>query len=168
MVAWIAIGFVGVVLVLHPTLDEDQLVWALAALGSGASAAVALVTVRKLGRLGEPPSRTVFYFALTGLVVGLVGSLVGGFTFPDARHAAILGGIGVTATLAQLAVTRAYGYGHTLLAANLSYAGILFASLWGWLVWSDAIDATSWLGIALIITAGASATWLTTTTGAPK
>ena len=60
----LAIGFTGVVLLLRPTLDHDQLLPGLLGLSSGLLAGIALLNVRQLGRKGEPASRIVFYFNL--------------------------------------------------------------------------------------------------------
>jgi len=65
-------GFVGVVLVLQPSFSADQSEGALAGLASGILSAAAYWHVKELGRLGEPEWRTVFYFSLTGAVLGLV------------------------------------------------------------------------------------------------
>ena len=167
MLGTLAIGFVGIVLVLRPTFDRDQAMWAMAALGSGMLAAVALMSVRALGRLGEPSSRIVFYFTLAGFVVACGGMLFTGAHWPALHQVPILLGVGVSAVLAQLALTRAYGYGQTLLAANLNYIGILFASFWGWLLWDDGVPAIAALGMMLIVGAGIGATLLTANTGRP-
>lgn len=160
-------GFVGIVMILRPTLAEDQWIWALMALASGALAAVALMTVRTLGRLQEPSGRTVFYFTLSMLLVALIGVVFTGARWPT-RHSLIqLLAVGTTAVLGQLALTRAYGYGQTLLAANLNYSGILFGTLWGWWFWDDRIPWIAALGMLFVVGAGIAATWLTASTGRP-
>lgn len=167
MLFTLVVGFIGISLILRPTLAEDQLMWALMALASGALAAVALMTVRTLGRLSEPSSRIVFYFTLSGLLVAMIGMTATGARWPTSGTLVQLVAVGATAALAQLALTRAYGYGQTLLAANLNYAGILFATLWGWWFWND---HTSWIaavGMLLVVGAGIGATWLTAITGHP-
>jgi S-adenosylmethionine uptake transporter len=161
LAATVLTGFIGVVLVLQPSFSADQHVGALAGLASGILSAAAYWHVKELGKLGEPEWRTVFYFSLAGVVLGLAGSVLTGFTAHTPVGVALLVTIGVTATLAQLAMTRAYGAGRTLLTANLQYAAIVFASLFGMLVFADRIPLVGWLGIAVIIGSGALATWLT-------
>ena len=116
--------------------------------------------VRMLGKLGEPEWRTVFYFALSGTVLGLIGTVIGGFSPHDARGLALLIGVGVTATLAQLAMTRAYAYGHTLVVANLQFAAVVAASLIGIAAFGDHIPLVGWIGIATIIVSGVASTVL--------
>ena len=67
--------------------------------------------------------------------------------------------IGVTATAAQLAMTRAYRLGKTLVTANLQYTGIVFSSIWGILIWGDILSWLGWLGIAIILASGIAATY---------
>ena len=160
LVAAIAIGFVGVVLLLQPTYSSEQAVAATAGLLSGVLSAIAYWYVRTLGRLGEPEWRTVFYFALSGTLIGFIGTLIQGFSPHDARGVALLGGVGVTATLAQLAMTRAYAYGNTLVVANLQFVAVVAASLLGIAVFGDHIPLIGWIGIAIIILSGVSSTVL--------
>jgi S-adenosylmethionine uptake transporter len=154
-------GFVGIVLVLRPTLAQDQMMPALVALGSGFMASIALMSVRAMGKLGEPASRIVFYFTASGLVAGGLGMLLTGATRPTLVNLAWLVGMGVTAVGAQLALTRAYSRGRALLVANLTYASIPLASLWGWVFFNDRLPLIAWIGMAIIIAAGVAATWLT-------
>jgi len=160
LVGAIALGFGGVVLLLQPTVNAAQAVAAAAGLVSGVLSAIAYWYVRTLGRLGEPEWRTVFYFALSGTVLGLCGTLIKGFSPHDARGIALLLGIGLIATLAQLAMTRAYAYGHALVVANLQFVAVVAASLLGIAVFGDHIPLIGWIGIAVIIASGVLATTL--------
>jgi len=150
----IGLGFCGVVLLLHPTLQRDQLLPGLLGLISGFLAGVAFLNVRQLAMIGEPDTRTVFYFSL----IATLGSSV--WMLFDTMHAitlqsfAILLGLGNSATLAQLAMTRAYRTGRTLVVGSLAYSTIVFASLFGMLLWDETLSLASWLGMAFIIASG--------------
>ena len=147
----IVIGFAGVVLLLRPTLTADQWLGAVAGLGSGAVASIAYISVRELGRAGEPEVRTVFWFSLVTTLFGLAWALHAGPKLPNLQALFILLGVGVFGGLAQLAMTRSYRYGRTLVSANLSYATVVFASLFGALLWDEIMPWLSWLGVAFII-----------------
>ncbi|MBI3716806.1 MAG: EamA family transporter, partial [Betaproteobacteria bacterium] len=114
----IALGFVGVALVLRPTLDSEHAVAGWIGLASGIFAAGAYVNVKKLGDAGEPEWRVVFYFCVIGaLGSALVQSvLVGSFHPVHIQNVGPLLGVGLSATLAQLAMTRSYHSGNTLVA----------------------------------------------------
>ena len=76
--------------------------------------------------------------------------------------AALLLGIGVSAAMAQMAMTRAYRVGKVLVVANLQYTGIIFSSLWGMLLWGDRFNWYVWLGMGVILASGIAATFYNT------
>jgi len=158
MAVAVGVGFAGVLLLLRPNFDDAQSNAALAGLASGVMAALAYWHIKELGRRGEPEWRIVFYFAAAGIALGSIGALATGFSPHSARGVALLLALGLTATLAQLAMTRAYGHGRTLLTANLQYSAIVFASFLGLLVFDDGVPLAGWLGIALIVASGVIAT----------
>lgn len=148
------LGFAGLILLLRPTLHADQLLTGLMGLGSGFLAGVAYFNLRQLGRLGEPDWRTVFYFTLvSSLGAGIVASMTGWHRV-DLQAAGVLLGLGITATLAQLALTRAYRLGNALTVGGLAYSTVVFASLLGVLWWREVLPAGAWLGMGLIVASG--------------
>ena len=151
----IALGFTGVVLLLKPTLQADQWFGATIGLGAGMLASVAYVNVRELGRAGEPEARTVLWFSAVTSLFGLGWALASGGLHPiDDRGAAILLGVGGFGGCAQLAMTRAYRLGKTVVSANLSYSTVIFSSLFGVALWDERLPWTSILAIAIIIASG--------------
>ena len=150
----ITLGFCGVVLLLHPTMERDQLLPGLLGLISGFLAGIAYLNIKQLGILGEAAPRIVFYFSL----IASLGS--GGVMLFDTIHPvtlqgfAILLGLGASATFAQIAMTYAHRVGHTLVVSSLAYSTIVFASLFGMLIWSETLSLSSWLGMAFIIASG--------------
>lgn len=167
----LAVGasFFGVTLVLQPAFDSNQWLGGLAGVASSVISAMAYMQVRKLGQMGEPEYRVVFYFSLTTTIVGLVGVLGGdgqATGLPFHSHttggAVLLLGIGCAALMAQMAMTRAYRVGKVLVVANLQYTGIVFSSLWGLALWGDRFDWHVWMGIGVILASGIAATFYNT------
>ena len=76
---------------------------------------------------------------------------------------AALGGVGISGLFGQLAMTRAFGLGSTLLTAVLQYSTIIFAAVLGMVFWSDLPDVVAWGGMALIIASGLLSAWRTYT-----
>ena len=68
-------GFVGVVLLLRPSVGAGQSFAASIGLLSGLAAAFAYMQVMALAKVGEPEARTVFYFAAGSGAVGAVAML---------------------------------------------------------------------------------------------
>lgn len=150
----IALGFCGVVLLLHPTLERDQLLPGLLGLTSGFLAGVAYLNVKQLGLRGEPATRVVFYFSLIATVGSGVWMMFDKVHSVTPQGFAILLGLGGSGTLAQLAMTQAYRVGKTLAVGSMAYSTIVFASLFGMLLWNEVLAPSSWLGMALIVASG--------------
>jgi S-adenosylmethionine uptake transporter len=165
LVLAVVAGFAGVVLMLRPTIEQDQWVAGLVGLFSGLTAAFAYMQVMALAKLGEPAMRTVFYFAVGSTVAGAVGMAVAGVSPLSWPHAAWLVPIAALASLGQLCMTRAYSHGATLVVANLQYSGIVFGALFGLLLFGDQIPAGGWAGMGLIVASGIAATVLRARTG---
>ena len=160
LVLTVIAGFSGVVMLLRPTIEQNQLFAGVIGLLSGLGAALAYMQVAALGRLGEPESRTVFYFSIGTTLVGGVAILFTGasaWTWPTALW---LLPIGVLAALGQLSMTMAYTKGSTLVVANLQYSGIVFAALYGLFLFGDQVPLMGWAGMLLIIMSGIASTAL--------
>jgi S-adenosylmethionine uptake transporter len=162
LTAAVLVGFVGVALVLRPTVDSRQAAYGFAGLLSGMLSAMAYLQVTALGRIGEPESRTVFYFSLGSALAGAATTAVTGQGFHGYTPggAALLLAVGVLAAAAQLALTHAYARGKAMVNACLQYLGIVFAFAWGLLLFHDPVTAWAVGGILLIILAGLAATLL--------
>jgi drug/metabolite transporter (DMT)-like permease len=170
----IAMSFVGVTLVLRPAVETREWLGGVAAIASSIIAAMAYLQVRRLGRMGEPEYRVVFYFSLTMGCAGLLGTLFDALL--HGAHAAVhaqswhgigqLAVIGASGVVAQIAMTRAYRLGSVLVVANLQYTGIVFSSLWGMLLWGDHFAWQVWLGMGMILASGLAATFYNTRSAA--
>jgi S-adenosylmethionine uptake transporter len=154
----LALGLVGVVLLLKPTMHADQLVGGLIGLGSGVMAGMAYFSVRELGARGEPEMRTVFYFSLVSSVGAGSWLLFSDIHAVDLKSGLLLLGVASFATVAQLAMTRAYTRGKTLMSAALAYSTVIFSSLFGMLFWGEVLDTSAWAAIGLIVLSGIAAT----------
>ena len=158
MLGALLLGLVGVVLLLKPTFHADQLFGGLVGLGSGVLAGMAYFSVRELGARGEPETRTVFYFSLVSSVGAGLWLIFSDIHAVDLHSGLLLLGVASFATVAQLAMTRAYSRGKTLMSAALAYSTVIFSSLFGMLFWGEVMDASAWAAIGLIILSGIAAT----------
>jgi drug/metabolite transporter (DMT)-like permease len=150
----LAIGFIGIAILLKPTLEKDDWFAGIMGLLSGIGAALAYVHVKQLGQLNEPDWRTVFYFTLISTAGAGLWMLFHSFQSLEWSDLAVLGGLGLSATIAQLALTRAYRTGETLVVASLAYVTVILASLFGILFWDEHLSLNAWLAISLIVISG--------------
>jgi drug/metabolite transporter (DMT)-like permease len=155
----VVLGFVGVIMLLKPTLSSKDALAGALGLASGIGAALAYVHVKQLGNVNEPDWRTVFYFTLISSVGG--GAWMSfswvfrqSFTPINWQDLLLLLGLGVSATVAQLAMTRAYRTGNTLTVASLAYVTVVLASLFGVIFWQESLSLLEYFAIGLIILSG--------------
>ena len=163
LMATIALGFLGVILVFQPSLGAGQEFGALLALTSGFLGSIAYWQIKELGQLNEPSWRIVFYFTIFGTLYGLLGCLLfeGGLSPITADNVWYLLGIAICATLSQCSLTMAFGQGNLLLSSCLQFSAIVVAEIMGVVFFSDPISLMTSMGILVIMIAGVASTVLT-------
>jgi S-adenosylmethionine uptake transporter len=157
----VVLGFVGVIAILQPTIQQEQWFAGIIGLLSGGCAAVAWVQLRQLGRAKEPEWRTVLIFSLFTALSSLAALAIEGWVDLSTSAWTVLLCMGLIGMLGQLAMTRAYGSGSTLLTAALHYSTIVFATFLGYVLWDDRLGPLTGLGIVLVIAAGVLSSWQT-------
>jgi drug/metabolite transporter (DMT)-like permease len=151
----VALGFLGVTLLLRPWEAGMGEMWAgLVGLFSAVMAAFAYIYVRQLGQLGEPEWRTVFWFAAVAMAGAAGLATATGWHAPGYAAVPPLLGLGLLATLGQLAMTRAYKRGDTVVVASFAYSTVVFSGILDVIVWREILPALAWTGMALTVAAG--------------
>lgn len=154
---WIALvlGFVGIMMLLRPTIVSVGVVPSLIGLCSGLVAGYAYLQVRELSLLGEPTWRIVFYFsALASIGAGLATTFFKGWTAVSLEALPYLLGIGLSAVAGQMAMTHAYKVGRKFMVASLSYLVVVLSAIYGAYVLGEMLGIWAILGIVLIVASG--------------
>jgi drug/metabolite transporter (DMT)-like permease len=153
----VLLGFAGVLVIVQPGhLGIDPLG---AAMAIGAAAMIAMINyqVRDLGRT-EPPIRIVFWFALFGALLML--PLLPFYAQPqDLRQWFYLAVIGLFGTLGQVLLTTSLRFGAVATVIVFDYTSLIWATLFGWLVWHHLPGLPLLLGAPLIVAAGLIVVW---------
>lgn len=150
---WIAViaGLIGVLIVLRPGHTALSL-GHLAALTAAFGAATAAIIVRKIG--GQERSMVLLLYPMLANVI-VMGALLGFVYEPmPALHLgglALIAGLGLLATLGQII---AYKTGEAVIVAPMQYSQMLWAILYGYLLFQERVDAMTLLGAAVIIASG--------------
>lgn len=147
----VLVGFAGVALILKPGLAAFSLA-SVVGLAAGLFAALALITVRRMAGT-EPITRIVFYFGFIGTFVSAI-PLTWAWTTPDGDSLWALALIGLLATVGQLFLTKAYALAPVARVGPFTYASVVFAACYGWLLWGQVPDALSYAGTALVVAGG--------------
>ena len=150
----VIIGFIGVFFILKPTFENQNYLAGLIGLISGFGAAMAYLFVTQLGQLKEPDLRTIFYFTLISTICSGFMMIFDEIHKIQYKYIFILIGLGISATIAQIAITKAYRVGNTLGNAGLSYLTIIFSTIIGAVWLGELLDKQTAFGIMLIIISG--------------
>ncbi len=164
----VVIGFIGVLLVTRPGSGAIPLTGALVALGSAFMIAIISILLRQLGRT-EVATTTVFYFALFSAVVtgailaamALVGGAAARYGFH--RHGAMawlaLAVLGVSGAVGQVALSSSLRFGAVSTVVTMDYSNLIWATLFGWVLFGQLPAASTWTGAPLIIASGLYIAW---------
>lgn len=153
----VLIGFLGILLVLRPE-GSGLSHWHLAGLASAVTLAGSIVTTRAL-TLTEPTSRILFYYFSISAFCSLPLAIsnwqsVPLFTLP------LMAAIGLSIWLTMWLYTRAYSYAKASVISPISYTGVLFTGLLGWLIWDQVPEQSAVIGAVLIISGGIGSLYL--------
>jgi drug/metabolite transporter (DMT)-like permease len=156
---WLAVllGFLGVVIVAQPSGAPISTLGAAGALASGLVTASIAFMIRSLGRT-EKSISVVFYFSLLGSVL-LLPVLPFYLTAHSSEQWLILVAIGLIGMLGQLLMTASVRYGPIASVIVMDYTALIWATLFGWLVWHYLPSPATWIGAPLIVAAGVVIAW---------
>lgn len=159
LVAVTAAGFGGVLLIARPGASGFDPVGVALGLGAAFCGACVSWSLRELAGQKEPRERTVFYFMLAGVLAGFAATAAGSEGFHEVTPQLLvpLLGVGVSAVIAQIAMTYAWTCGHPILNSIYDFSGILFATLAGILFFGESPDLFSAAGMAVVFASGAAA-----------
>ncbi|QER38565.1 EamA family transporter [Acinetobacter suaedae] len=145
-----ALGFIGVFFVAKP--DQGLLnLMSVVGIVSSLCAAMAFVTVRALTQT-EPPERIVFYFCLIGAFLSGIPMLWVWRPY-KLEELFFLIAAGLLANVSQLFMSHAYRLAPAGQIAPINYVAIIFAGIWGFLLWNELPDVHSLIGFGFILLA---------------
>ena len=150
---WIAVlvGLGGVLVVLRPGAEPLTL-GHLAALIAAIGGALASIIVRKIGKDERSVALLIFPMMTNFVVMGAVLPFV--YVPMEPMH---MGGIAVMSIMALIAsalVIEAYKAGEAVIVAPMQYSQIIWASLFGFTIFGEQMDAMTLLGAVIIIGSG--------------
>jgi drug/metabolite transporter (DMT)-like permease len=154
--AAVATGFVGVFIMVRPS-GHFYLLGIAAAMSAALLQAVLQVMLRYIGRY-ERPETVTFYFFLAGVVITAM-PLPFIAVRPTMAEVPLLLGIGLSGAAAQFLLTTAFRNAPAAIVTVFNYSGIVWAMLFGWLIWNDWPLPTVLAGAAIVIAANVLIIW---------
>jgi drug/metabolite transporter (DMT)-like permease len=147
----VAVGFVGVVVALHPSPDTISLGTVCALTGSF-SYAMFLVTTRKLA--GTPATVLITGQLLAALLFGGVLVLSQRWTAPGAVDLLLMLVLGIGSLAGNLCVNQSLRIAPASVVVPFQYTLILWGMIFGYLFFGEVIGPLTMIGAGIIIGAG--------------
>lgn len=146
-------AFVGSLFIIKPSMGGYAVFPAAVGALGGMSAGLAYTFVRFLGRKGENSFRIIFFFSAFSCLVCIPFMVMNfePFTFKSFIFLILSG---VSASLGQFGITKAYLCAPAKEISVYDYTQVLFAAVFGFLLFNQVPDLLSILGYILICGAG--------------
>jgi len=146
----VLIGFVGVMIMLQPGTDNFS-IYGLASLAGAAGAAAVMILLRLLSR--SDSTDTIMTYGALG--VGLVMIIPGIYFWQQATASEwlLLTAVAVVSYFGQKCNIFAYKHGEASLLASLDYVRLLWATLFGFLIFDQLPGMSTWVGAVIVVAA---------------
>jgi len=154
--AAVVIGFAGVVVMTGPAGNANML-GVTVALAAALMHATLQIVLRYLGRY-ESPETVTFYFMVIGTLVTALPLPFVAVT-PTLAEVPLLFGVGLSGALAQWLLSTAFRNAPAAIVTVFNYSGIVWATLFGWLIWNDWPLPSVLAGAAIVIASNALIIW---------
>lgn len=145
----IFIAFIGVALILHPTLVGLNIGY-LIALVAAMSYALSGILIKELNKKQEPLLRTLFYAFTIPAIVLLPYAATHIPSDATQLDAVLLGFIGVGTLVLLLLYISGLRYASVVVVLPVTYTGVIFAALYDWYLWGQAPHALTLLGMVFV------------------
>jgi drug/metabolite transporter (DMT)-like permease len=146
--AAVLIGFIGVIIIFEPGFKEMNVVYFLPIIFCIGMAFVT-ITIRKLSTT-EPIWLISIFFTITISIAGLI-TISMGWVMPNFKDFILLALIGVTGGAANLLLTQSYKLSEVSLVAPLKYLSLVFAVIFGYIIWNEIPTLKTLIGASLVI-----------------
>jgi drug/metabolite transporter (DMT)-like permease len=150
----VGIGFLGAMIVVRPWESDTDMFFLgaiLLLLAALLNANYQIIT-RKV-RLYDVPMTSLFYTAMVGAVA--TSAIVPWYwEWPKAGDWLLLIATGFAGGVGHLCLIQAFRHAPASVVAPFSYSSLIWATMFGWLFFSEWPTASTWLGATLIIGSG--------------
>ena len=149
---WSAVflGFIGMLLIVQPAFIDLNFYYITPIVFCIFFACVA-ISVRSLSK-SEPNYRIAFYFTLLCSILGIATILKGDWVLPTKIDLAIFIIMGLCGSIANLLLTQSYRLAEASLVTPIKYLSLVFAIVFGFLIWSEIPKLLTLFGALLVIT----------------
>jgi drug/metabolite transporter (DMT)-like permease len=153
----VLLGLIGIVIIAGPDRAQISMLGLSAGIGGAFMVALISIQLRDLGRTEEPITIVFWFSAFCAPVLAPFAIWTG--AQHDAAGWAMIAGIGISGLFAQLLMTAALRYGDVASVIVMDYSQLVWATLWGWLIFASLPPPTTWIGAPAVVAAGLIIAW---------
>lgn len=154
--AAVIIGFFGVLIMANPSGQGNSL-GILIALAAAMMHAFLQILLRYLGRHESPETITFYFFIIGTFLTALPLPFIA--VKPTLAEIPLLFGVGLAGAGAQWLLSIAFRNARAAIVTVFNYSGIVWATLFGWLIWNDWPMPAVMLGAAVVIASNILIIW---------
>jgi drug/metabolite transporter (DMT)-like permease len=152
----VAMGFVGVIIMTRPTGDVYALGIAVA-LGAATLHATLQIILRYLGRFEQPETISFYFFVVGTFLTALPLPFIA--VRPTLSEVPLLIGVGLSGSAAQWLLSIAFRNARAAIVTVFNYSGIVWATLFGWMIWNEWPLPAVMAGAAVVIASNLLIVW---------
>ena len=147
---WLAVlvGFVGIIFITEPGFSSLNLYYIYPIIFCLGLSYVA-IAIRKLSST-EPAWLISFFFSFSIMLLSFL-SFYQGWILPSLLDLFLLSMVGILGGLANLWLSQSYKYSEVSLVSPLKYLALVFAIIFGYLIWNEIPSVKTLLGALLVI-----------------
>lgn len=150
-------GFVGVLIVARPGTGHMASMGVLTGLTGALLSAGVSILLRQISRT-EPAPTIVFWFSALSIPPTAIAFALYGGAHPLSTWLLMIG-IGLTGGIAQLFMTASLGAAPVAAVVPMDYTGLVWAAIYGWLLFGAVPSWSTWIGAPVIIASGLYIVW---------
>ena len=150
--AAIVVGLIGVLVVLRPAGQGMATLGGLAILLAAICYAASAITVRLLAQRDSVQAMVLWFIVLLSLGAGVLAAP--NWQPLQAADLWVIAGVGVSGSLAQVALTEAFRRGEASLIAPFEYSALVWGVCLDLALWQVLPDGVTWIGAGIIVASG--------------
>lgn len=152
----VALGFIGVLIMVNPSGAMNSL-GVLVAISAAMMHAVLQVILRYLGRYESPETISFYFFVIGVFLTALPLPFIA--VKPTLDEIPLLLGVGLSGAAAQWLLSIAFRNARAAIVTVFNYSGIVWATLFGWMIWNEWPLPAVMAGAAIVITSNILIIW---------
>jgi drug/metabolite transporter (DMT)-like permease len=154
--AAVAVGFIGVIIMAHPSGDVYALGIAVALCASLMHATLQII-LRYLGRYERPETIAAYFFIVGTFLCALPLPFIA--VRPSWEEVPLLFGVGLSGAAAQWLLSVAFHNARAAIVTVFNYSGIVWATLFGWMIWQEWPLPAVLVGAVIVIASNLLIIW---------